>query len=275
MCYNMWSTDKNFTFHLCRLECYTITMLNTRDLYRVSSTLVPFSTNRSLLKQTVPMATVTQWSHVVQVTKLVVRLLWEVFAVSVSFPNEEVTCDEGNGIKNRKATAPPKIIRDITRGISRFTIRVLFCDEVRLWLLFISAVASDLISSWWLSLSEVLPSFESKASLNWELSASTWLRNSKDEVLLIQLARFRSEINRHISLQTFCIKLKVRAWRIKLNYKNNNEVAEMFCLLLTGKKKHKKIIPFSKIQFLLRSVIKQKFCQRGLIWMQTLSERHF
>ena len=22
--YDMWSTDKNFTFHLCRLECYTI-----------------------------------------------------------------------------------------------------------------------------------------------------------------------------------------------------------------------------------------------------------
>ena len=24
MCYDMWSTDKNITFHLCRLECYTI-----------------------------------------------------------------------------------------------------------------------------------------------------------------------------------------------------------------------------------------------------------
>ena len=24
MCYNMLSTDKSFTFHLCRLECYTI-----------------------------------------------------------------------------------------------------------------------------------------------------------------------------------------------------------------------------------------------------------
>ena len=167
----------------------------------------------------------------------------------MSFPNEDVSCDEGNRIRNRTATAPPKIVRDIIRGISRCTIRALFCNEVRLWLLFISAVASDLISSWWPSLSEVLPSFESKASLNWELSALTWLRNSKDEVLLIQLARFRSEINRHISLQTFCIKLKVRAWRIKLNYKNNYEVAEMFCLLLTGKKITKKSSLLTKYSF--------------------------
>ena len=192
----------------------------------------------------------------------------------MSFPNEEVSCDKGNGIRNRTATAPPKIIRDITRGISRFIIRALFCDEVRLWLLFISAVASDLISSWWLSLSEVLPSFESKASRNWELSASTCLRNSKDEVLLIQLARLRSEINRQISLQTFCIKLKVLAWRINLNYKNNHEVADMFCLLFTRKKKSQKIIPFSKIELLLRNMIEQKFCLRGFISWKHLAT-HF
>ena len=62
----------------------------------------------------------------------VVKLREVVFEVSVSFPNKEVSCDEGKGIRNRTATAPPKIIRDITRGISRLTIRALFCDDVRL-----------------------------------------------------------------------------------------------------------------------------------------------
>ena len=124
----------------------------------------------------------------------VVKLRQVVFEVSVSFPNEEVSCDEGKGITNRTATAPPKIIRDITRGISRFTIRALFCAEVRLWLLFILAVASDSISFWWLSNSnEVFTSFGSKVSRNWELLASMWFRNGSDELLLIQLARIKSE----------------------------------------------------------------------------------
>ena len=139
-----------------------------------------------------------------------VKLLQVVFEVSVSFPNEEVSCYDGNGIRNRTATAPPKIIRDITRGISRFTIRALFCAEVRLWLLFILAVASDSISSWRLSLSEVLPSFDSKASRNWELLASMWFRNGSDEVLLIQLARIKSEEKkRYINSVLFLCEVRV------------------------------------------------------------------
>ena len=124
----------------------------------------------------------------------VVKLRLVICEASVSFPNEEVSCDEGNGIRNLKATAPPKIIRDITRGISRFTIRALFCAEVRLRLLFILAVASDSISFWWLSNSnEAFTSFGSKVSRNWELLASMWFRNGSDELLLIQLARIKSE----------------------------------------------------------------------------------
>ena len=135
-----------------------------------------------------------------------VKLLQVVFEVSVSFPNEEVSCDEGKGIRNRTATEPPKIIRDITRGISRFTIRALFCAELRLWLLFILAVASDSISFRWLSNSnEVFTSFGSKVSRNWELLASMWFRNGSDELLLIQLARKKSEKKTIHKLCALCV----------------------------------------------------------------------
>ena len=112
-------------------------------------------------------------------------------------------------------------------------------------------------------------SFESEASPNWELSASMWWRNGKDKVLLIQLARITSGIKRHIKVYEHnCVKLKVRAWSIELNYKNNHELA------YRKKKSQKHDIPFSKIQLLLRSVTKQKFCVRGFIWMETFLERH-
>ena len=108
--------------------------------------------------------------------------------LSVSLPTDAVSGEDGNGTKNRTATAAPNINKEIPKGIRRFLMRDFFSDDVSLMRFLTSHAVSDILSSCSNSSSPLhsgclFTSRDNRANRNLVLSSSKRLRNGREEDL--------------------------------------------------------------------------------------------